>query len=124
MKLASLATPLLAALLALPAYGADAPVVHKSGGTLVDSKGMTVYTFDKDSAGKSACTGQCTDNWPPVPAGNAPLTAPYSAVTRDDGSKQLAYNGKPLYTFTKDKKPGDKAGDKVRDVWHVVVVTD
>jgi predicted lipoprotein with Yx(FWY)xxD motif len=120
MKPASLGTALLAALLALPALAADPVPVHKSNGVLVDAKGMTVYTFDKDSAGKSACTGQCAENWPPVQAGSATLSEPYSAVTRDDGSKQLAYKGKPLYTFTKDKKPGDKQGNNVKDVWHVV----
>jgi predicted lipoprotein with Yx(FWY)xxD motif len=87
---------------------------------------MTVYTFDKDTAnsGKSACSGSCAENWPPVQAGDAQPAAPYSTVTRDDGSKQLAYKGKPLYTFAKDKKAGDKTGDKVKDVWHVVIVTD
>jgi predicted lipoprotein with Yx(FWY)xxD motif len=119
MKSVSLGTAFLTALLALPAVAADPPV-HKMNGVLVDSKGMTVYTFDKDSSGKSACTGQCAENWPPVAAGDATLSAPYSSVTRDDGSKQLAYKGKPLYTFVKDKKAGDKSGDKVRDVWHAV----
>lgn len=120
MKPASLATALLATLLALPAIAADPAPAHKSGGVLVDSKGMTVYTFDKDTAGKSNCTGQCTENWPPVEAGNAPLAAPWSAVTRDDGTRQLAYKGKPLYTFMKDKKPGDKEGNNVKNMWHVV----
>lgn len=121
MKPARIGTALLAALLALPALAQDAPV-RKSGDILVDAEGMTVYTYDKDSAGKSACTGQCAENWPPVtaPAGN--LSAPYSVVMREDGTRQLAYDGKPLYTFVKDKKPGDRAGDKVKDVWHVVVV--
>lgn len=120
MKPASLGTALLAALLALPALAADPVPVHKSNGVLVDSKGMTVYTFDKDTAGKSNCTGQCAENWPPVEAGSAQLAPPWSAVARDDGSMQLAYKGKPLYTFTKDKKPGDRQGNNVKDVWHVV----
>jgi predicted lipoprotein with Yx(FWY)xxD motif len=120
MKSFSLGTALLAALLAGPALAADSAPVHKANGVLVDAKGMTVYTFDKDSAGKSACTGQCTENWPPVQAGSATLAPPYSSITRDDGSKQLAYKGKPLYTFAKDKAPGDKKGDKVKDVWHAV----
>jgi predicted lipoprotein with Yx(FWY)xxD motif len=119
MKSVSLATALLASLLALPVHAADAPV-HKSGGMLVDAKGMTVYTYDKDSGGKSTCTGQCAENWPAVKAGDAPLSAPYGSIAREDGSKQLTYKGKPLYTFVKDKKAGDKAGDKVKDVWHVV----
>ena len=53
-------------------------------------------------------------------AGDAPLAEPYSAVVRDDGTRQLAYRGKPLYTFVKDKKAGDRAGDKAMNMWHVV----
>jgi len=112
---------LFAALLGASAVAAENLPVHKSGGMLVDAKGMTVYTYDKDTAGKSACTGKCAQNWPPVKAGDAALPEPYSVVTRDDGSKQLAYKGKPLYTFVKDKKPGDMAGDKAMDAWHVVM---
>jgi predicted lipoprotein with Yx(FWY)xxD motif len=41
-------------------------------------------------------------------------------VTRDDGSKQLAYKGKALYTFAKDSKAGERSGDNFKDVWHVV----
>ena len=120
MKSVSLGTAMLCALLALPAVGADSAPVHKSGGMLVDAHGMTVYTYDKDSAGKSACSGPCADNWPAVKAGDAPLAAPYGSITREDGTRQLTYKGKPLYTFVKDKKAGDKAGDKVKDVWHAV----
>jgi predicted lipoprotein with Yx(FWY)xxD motif len=126
MKSLSVGTALLAALLALPALAADSPASHgpvkKADGVLVNSSGMTVYTFDKDTAasGKSACSGSCAQNWPPVMAGDAPLSAPYSAITREDGTRQLAYKGKPLYTFKKDKKAGDKTGDKVMNVWHVV----
>jgi predicted lipoprotein with Yx(FWY)xxD motif len=122
MKSLSLGTALLAALLALPALAADPPV-KKADGVLVDSSGKTVYTFDKDTAnsGKSACTGSCAENWPPVTV-IVPDTAqgPYSTITREDGSKQLTYKGKPLYTFKKDKKAGDKTGDKAMNAWHVV----
>ena len=120
MKSLSFGTALLAALLALPALGADPPV-KKADGMLVDSSGMTVYTFDKDTAnsGKSACSGSCAQNWPPLIVPDEPK-APYSTIKREDGSKQLAYKGKPLYTFKKDKKPGDKTGDKAMNAWHVV----
>jgi predicted lipoprotein with Yx(FWY)xxD motif len=120
MKSLSFGTALLAALLALPALAADPPV-KKADGMLVDSSGMTVYTFDKDTAnsGKSACSGSCAQNWPPLIVADEPA-APYSTIKREDGSKQLAYKGKPLYTFKKDKKPGDKTGDKVMNAWHVV----
>jgi predicted lipoprotein with Yx(FWY)xxD motif len=121
MKSVSLGTAVLFALFTHSALASDAPV-QKAGGMLVDSKGMTVYTYDKDAAnsGKSTCTAACADNWPPVNAGDAKLAAPYSAITREDGSKQVAYKGKPLYNFVKDKKAGDKAGDKMKDMWHVV----
>ncbi|MDB5934192.1 MAG: hypothetical protein JWQ01_1536 [Massilia sp.] len=121
MKSISLGTAFLFALLTQSALAADAPA-KKANGMLVDAKGMTVYTYDKDSAssGKSACTAACAQNWLAVPAGDATLAAPYSSITREDGSKQLAYKGKPLYTFVKDKKAGDKAGDNMKDVWHVV----
>lgn len=121
MKSFSLGSAILLAVFSLSAHAADLPV-KKVNGMLVDSKGMTVYTFDKDAAGsgKSACSGACAQNWMPVMAGDATLSPPYSTVTREDGSKQLAYHGKPLYTFVKDKKPGDKAGDKVKDMWHTV----
>ena len=93
--------------------------VMKKDGVLVNSAGMTVYTFDKDSAGKSVCNGPCAEAWPAV-APSANVAAPYSVVTRDDGAKQLAYQGKPLYTFKKDVKAGDRNGDNFKDIWHVV----
>jgi predicted lipoprotein with Yx(FWY)xxD motif len=122
MKPSSPAHAFLLAALALPLLAAAQAPLKKTDGVLVDAKGMTVYTYDKDSAnsGKSACTGRCAENWPPIKASEAKPAAPYSIVTREDGSKQLAYKGKPLYTFVKDKKPGDKSGDKAMDVWHAV----
>lgn len=122
MKSVKLGTAVLFALFTLSAQGADPAPVKKSGGMLVDSKGMTVYTFDKDTAdsGKSACTGQCAENWVPVKAGDAAPALPYSTITREDGTKQLTYKGKPLYTYAKDKKAGEKTGDKFKDMWHVV----
>jgi len=123
MKTISLTAASLLVLVSLSAHAAGPAPLKKSGGVMVDDKGMTVYTFDKDAAnsGKSSCTAKCADNWPAVPAGDAQLSAPYSAITREDGSKQLAYKGKPLYTFVKDKKPGDKSGDKLmNNNWHAV----
>ena len=99
----------------------QSPSTAMQNGVMVNSANMTVYTFDKDIAnsGKSACNGPCAALWPPVAAtGNE--SGDFSAVTRDDGSKQLAYKGKPLYLFAKDQKPGDKTGDGVKGVWHVI----
>ena len=94
-----------------------------SGGMLVGSKGMTLYTFDKDVAGsgKSVCNDACATNWPPFFAmdGAAP-SGDYSIVTRDDGKKQWALKGQPLYYWIKDQKAGDMSGDGVNKVWHIV----
>jgi predicted lipoprotein with Yx(FWY)xxD motif len=110
-----------AALLAVAiAAGAQTmPAKKAADGTLTDAKGMTLYTFDRDAGGKSACNGPCATNWPPLAAtGDAKASGDWTIVTRDDGSKQYAYKGKPLYTWSKDAKPGDKTGDGVNNVWH------
>ena len=87
-------------------------------GLYVTTKGMTLYTFDKDSAGKSVCNGPCAVNWPPaLVADDAKASGAWSIVTRDDGLKQWAYKSKPLYYWTKDQKPGERGGDGVNGVW-------
>jgi predicted lipoprotein with Yx(FWY)xxD motif len=98
----------------------DMPAKKAADGTLTNGAGMTLYTFDKDAAGKSACNGACAANWPPLMAGaGATGNGEWSVVTRDDGSKQWAYKGKPLYTWVKDQKPGDKSGDGfANNAWH------
>ena len=91
-------------------------------GVFVDGANMTMYTYDKDTAGsgKSACNGPCAINWPPLPATATDTPAgDWTVVTRDDGKKQWAYKGKPVYGWLKDAKPGDKTGDGVGGSWHV-----
>jgi predicted lipoprotein with Yx(FWY)xxD motif len=98
-----------------PAHVANTAV----GKTLVDAKGMTLYTFDKDSAGNSACNGSCAKNWPPLTAMGASASGDWTVLTRDDGTQQWAYKGKPLYTWSKDAKPGDATGDGfLNHQWH------
>jgi len=99
-----------------------APATMKNG-ILVDAKGMTVYTFDRDKAysGKSTCIGQCEIDWPPVLAtANDEPERPFTIIKRKDGKRQWAYRGKPLYTWPEDQEPGDKYGDNKLKVWHVV----
>ena len=102
--------------------GTPAAPAMVSDGVLTGSNGMTLYTFDKDAAGsgKSVCNGPCATNWPPLMAGgSATASGEYSVVARDDGAKQWAYKGKPLYFWIKDQKPGDRSGDGVNNVWRV-----
>lgn len=92
-------------------------------GVLTDASGMSLYIFDKDVAnsGKSVCKGSCATNWPPLMAKDgAKASGDYSIVKRDDGKMQWAFKGKPLYLWAKDQKPGDKTGDGVNNVWHLV----
>jgi len=90
-------------------------------GALVGSNGMTLYVFDRDAAGsgKSVCNGPCATNWPPLMAGGSDsASGDWTVVTRDDGAKQWAYKGKPLYFWAKDQKAGDRTGDGFNNVWH------
>ena len=113
-------TLLVSAVLTLPGLAFAAEPAMTKDGMLVDHKGMTLYTFDKDMAGsgKSVCNGACATNWPPLTATAAPSGEGYSLVTRDDGAKQVAYKGKPLYYWSQDAKPGDKGGDGKLNIWH------
>ena len=114
------ATTSMALLSACAAMGGSPAMV--SNGILTGPNGMTLYTFDNDPAGggKSVCNGQCAINWPPLMAMDTDkASGDYSIVTRDDGMKQWALKGKPLYYWVKDAKAGDMTGDGVNKVWHV-----
>ena len=112
---------LAAGLAACATPGPTSPA-RVDGGVLTTPAGMTLYTFDRDvsGSGKSVCNGPCAVNWPPfMVAGEVQATADGSIVTRDDGSRQWAYLGKPLYGWAKDAKPGDRTGDGFNNIWRV-----
>jgi predicted lipoprotein with Yx(FWY)xxD motif len=120
---APLAALALAGLLAGCAsmYGSRAPATVADG-VFVGPNGMTLYTFDRDpmGAGKSVCNGPCATNWPPLMASaGASASGDWTIVVRDDGSRQWAYRGKPVYYWVKDARPGDRTGDGVNNVWHL-----
>lgn len=119
-KLFSLAAG--AAMLLATGTAMSADPVKTQGGMFVNSAGMTLYTFDKDAvgSGKSVCNGPCAANWPPLmAAASDKAEGSWTIVTRDDGGKQWAYKGRPLYTWAKDQKPGDTTGDGVNKVWNI-----
>jgi predicted lipoprotein with Yx(FWY)xxD motif len=91
-----------------------------SGGSfLTNGAGRAVYLFMADSTGKSACSGACAAAWPPVIAAGQPTAAggaqssDLSTITRSDGTKQVTYNGHPLYYFVGDTGPGTDKGQGV-----------
>jgi predicted lipoprotein with Yx(FWY)xxD motif len=112
-----------ATLTACAATGDSMAPAKMSDGMLTGTNGMTLYTFDRDAAGsgKSVCNGPCAANWPPLMAMDTQAASgDYTMITRDDGKKQWALKGKPLYFWAKDAKPGDKTGDGFNGVWHIV----
>jgi predicted lipoprotein with Yx(FWY)xxD motif len=109
----------LAACSSMPWSSAPAKV---SDGVFVGSNGMTLYTFDRDAmgSGKSVCNGPCATNWPPLmAAASDSASGDWTIVTRDDGSRQWAYRGKPVYFWAKDAKPGDRTGDGFNNAWRL-----
>lgn len=116
---AGLATLILAAFPALAETGimtGDSSL----GEVLTDANGMTLYTFDNDADGMSACYDACAENWPPlIAAEGAAPEGDYGLTTRTDGAMQWTYKGMPLYTWANDAAPGDVTGDGVSGVWHV-----
>ena len=93
------------------------PGVTDKDGAFVAPDGKPLSTYARDSApGKSACNGGCATAWPPLTAAaDAKADADWTVVTRDDGSKQWAYKGKPLYTYAKDSAGAAATG--VSDSW-------
>jgi predicted lipoprotein with Yx(FWY)xxD motif len=128
-----------------PTYGTTAPSPSKAaaasstalalrstslGKILTDGRGFTVYDFDADEGTKSACSGACATAWPPVRAtGAAPQVGTgvdkslVGQATRPDGTKQLTYDGRPLYYYAGDSAPGRSTGEGSRSFgapWYVL----
>ena len=99
------------------------------GSYLTNATGFTLYTFSRDTqnSGTSACTGGCTAKWPAFYVATMTLPSGLSAtsftvITHPDGTKQLAYDGWPLYYFSNDMKPGDTNGQGVGNVWYACTI--
>lgn len=106
-----------------PSSHAPAMMMQTTAGSVMTTPtGMTLYTFDKDAAGKSNCTGECAQYWPPLIANPGSIPAGYmTVIARDDGQMQWAAHGSPLYTYVQDKVPGDVKGNNLHNTWHVVM---
>ena len=98
-----------------------APVTSKNGVLVSATNQMTLYTYDKDSKNKSDCGPLCLAAWPAFLApSNAKASGQFAPFKREDGKYQWAMNGKPLYFYANDTKPGDKNGAEKFGVWHVI----
>ena len=130
----------LAASAALLAAGAAVGMTHAVrasvtvrattlGKVLADQRGRTLYLFEKDKRGMSACSGSCVSFWPPLlttakpRAGAAVKASLLGTIRRSDGRMQVTYRGHPLYTFSLDKRAGQTNGEGLDDFgahWYAV----
>jgi predicted lipoprotein with Yx(FWY)xxD motif len=99
------------------------------GKILVDKQGRTLYAFGHDKKDKSRCDGQCAGFWPPAGSPKKPTVgsgvtkSKLKVIKRGDGTKQLSYNGHPLYRYVGDGKPGDTNGENITafgGIWDVL----
>jgi predicted lipoprotein with Yx(FWY)xxD motif len=113
-----------------PAAGASAISVQSIDGldALVDSEGRVLYTNDKDSASKIACTGECETIWLPATASGQPTSddpdveAKLGVTTGASGESQVTFDGLPLYSFT-EEGPGQVTGNGFVDAFAGVTFT-
>lgn len=107
------------------AGGATVAVASSAlGDILVDAEGRTLYAFTKDKGDQSACSGDCANSWPALTgtatAGTGAQASLLSTSMQADGNSQVTYDGRPLYYFAGDTKPGDTNGQAVGNVWFAV----
>jgi predicted lipoprotein with Yx(FWY)xxD motif len=96
---------------------------------VTNAQGFTLYSFAPDTATASKCAGACAQIWPPVTgpaAAGQGVTGTLGTITRPDGSRQVTYNGHPLYTYTADTAAGQAKGNGLNvdgGVWHEVTAS-
>jgi predicted lipoprotein with Yx(FWY)xxD motif len=113
------------------ATGPDVLKARDIGGVtvLTDAKGLTLYSFAPDTAGKSACYGSCAAYWPPVlgsPSAGPGVGGKLGTITRTGGAIQATYDGHPLYTYIGDSAPGQDSGNNLNlngGLWRIVPVS-
>ena len=100
------------------------------GRIIVDSRGHTLYLFEKDRRGASACSGACLAYWPPLLTSGTPTAIKgakrslLGSIRRADGTRQVTYAGHPLYLFFGDTKRGQTNGEGLKDfgaAWYALM---
>ncbi len=106
--------------------GTVAVATTNLGAILVGANGRTLYAFTKDKGSQSVCSGQCATTWPALTvtgaaaAGTGVQASLLSTSKQANGSTQVTYDGKPLYYFAGDAKPGDTKGQGLNGVWFAI----
>lgn len=98
----------------------------EQGVILTDAAGRSLYLYTGDEPNVSNCAGGCALAWPPLitvgdpAAGEGVSATRIGTTTREDGSKQVTFDGSPLYYYAADEKPGDAMGQNRGEVWFVI----
>jgi predicted lipoprotein with Yx(FWY)xxD motif len=124
MKIRNLVSMMFLGLLSSVAFAASGPttsVVVNGHEILANRNQLTAYVFDNDKNGVSSCYNGCASAWPAilVQPGDE-IVAPFGTTTRKDGTQQVTFQGRPIYLYADDQKPGDVEGDGLGGVWHIV----
>ena len=111
-------------------------MVDGVGRVLVDSQGAALYAAEQEANGKVLCTGSCTSIWKPLtvsggmPTAGDGLDGTLGVMSRPDGSRQVTFDGRLLYTFAEDEDAGTVTGNGAADsfdgksfTWHVATPT-
>jgi len=126
-KQASAATVTQAAAKSAPSLVIGTYKTPADGTLLTGANNRTLYAFKADEKSTSAheklstCNGGCAAVWPPVLASGTPGVAGSAnasligLTTRGDGTKQVTYNGLPLYYYVADTKAGQATGNHLKD---------
>lgn len=91
------------------------------GKIIVDGRGRTLYLFEKDTRGHSACSGTCAMYWPPLITRGKPIAGRglkkslLGTIRRANGARQVTYAGHPLYLYVLDTKAGETNGEGLQD---------
>ncbi len=99
------------------------------GDILTDGEGWTMYLFTRDTPNHTVCYDRCATAWPPLLVGTGVepqldgIGGTLATIVRNDGNRQVTYNGFPLYYYNVDKKPGDTTGQGVGNVWYIITPT-
>lgn len=115
----------LAASIMPPDVPFDVQIIQESGQYVLRTMdgAKPLYTYDRDTPGKSACTDKCAEAWPPLRVGARSKPAPrWTVIVRPDGVRQWAYDRKPVYTYASDAE-SRATGDGLGGVWHLLPTT-
>jgi predicted lipoprotein with Yx(FWY)xxD motif len=95
------------------------------GKVLVGPSGKSLYDLTADGRNVSHCNSICRSFWPPLMTSGKPRAGAGVVAGKlgQTAAHQVTYNGRPLYYFLPDNKPGQTSGESVHSfggAWYLV----